>query len=55
MLWDDTYNVIQKCDLCGGEPRCVPFCPTGALQYLPADRAAEMPQPREDDFVKVES
>jgi carbon-monoxide dehydrogenase iron sulfur subunit len=55
MLWDDTYHIVQKCDLCGGEPRCVPFCPTGALQYLPADRAAEMPKPREDDFVMVES
>lgn len=26
-----------KCDLCGGAPRCVPFCPTGALEYLPID------------------
>ncbi len=23
-----------KCDLCGGAPRCVPFCPTSALEYL---------------------
>ncbi|ADL13025.1 4Fe-4S dicluster domain-containing protein [Acetohalobium arabaticum] len=23
----------SKCDLCGGEPECVEFCPTGALEY----------------------
>jgi Fe-S-cluster-containing hydrogenase component 2 len=22
-----------KCDLCGGEPRCVLYCPVGALTY----------------------
>jgi anaerobic carbon-monoxide dehydrogenase iron sulfur subunit len=43
MLWDDSCNLVQKCDLCGGEPRCVPFCPTGALDYLPA---AEAMKPR---------
>ena len=26
----DTGKVV-KCDLCGGDPRCVPFCPTGAI------------------------
>jgi len=41
MLWDDGYHCVQKCDLCGGEPRCVPFCPTGALSYVPADRLAQ--------------
>jgi len=25
-------NVYVKCDLCGGEPKCVEFCPTGALK-----------------------
>ena len=45
MLWDVEYGVVQKCDLCGGNPRCVPFCPTGALQYLPAGQAARKPDP----------
>ncbi len=40
MIWDDTYRRPQKCDLCGGEPRCVPFCPTRALEYVPGNRAA---------------
>jgi anaerobic carbon-monoxide dehydrogenase iron sulfur subunit len=28
---------ILKCDLCGGNPACVPWCETQALEYLPAD------------------
>lgn len=35
MLWDETFECVQKCDLCGGEPRCVPYCPSGALAYVP--------------------
>lgn len=26
-------KISVKCDLCGGEPRCVKFCPTGAITY----------------------
>ena len=26
----------HKCDLCGGEPACVAFCPTKALEYVGA-------------------
>jgi len=28
-----TENEIIKCDLCGGEPICAVFCPSGALEY----------------------
>jgi anaerobic carbon-monoxide dehydrogenase iron sulfur subunit len=45
MLWDEGDHRIQKCDLCSGDPQCVPFCPTRALEYLPADRAAQRPEP----------
>ncbi len=34
---------VAKCDLCGGLPRCVPFCPTGALELLPAEAAHRGP------------
>jgi protein NrfC len=27
-------NKSFKCDLCGGEPQCVKFCPSGALKYV---------------------
>lgn len=26
-----TDNAYVKCDLCGGDPQCIAFCPTGAL------------------------
>jgi len=39
MLWDDTCHCVQKCDLCGDEPRCVPFCPSRALEYVAGDQA----------------
>ena len=29
ILMDD--DLAMKCDLCGGKPMCVQFCPTGAL------------------------
>jgi carbon-monoxide dehydrogenase iron sulfur subunit len=29
-LWE---GVAHKCDLCGGDPECVRFCPPGALRY----------------------
>jgi Fe-S-cluster-containing hydrogenase component 2 len=45
MLWDEAYGCVQKCDLCGGDPKCVPFCPTGALMWVPAGRAAVPPEP----------
>jgi len=34
----DTRKTI-KCDLCQGEPQCVEFCVTKALQYLPVSKA----------------
>lgn len=29
--YDAVTNTCFKCDLCGGDPQCVKFCPTGAL------------------------
>ena len=26
------------CDLCSGEPACIPYCPTGALQLVTAEQ-----------------
>ncbi len=34
-----TMKVI-KCDLCGGEPKCVEFCPDNALEYLSSAEVA---------------
>ncbi len=30
-----------KCNLCGGDPTCVKFCETKALQYVPAEAAGK--------------
>jgi len=37
---------IIKCDLCGYDPRCVKFCPTGAIQFLKVNKAVLMRQRR---------
>lgn len=44
MLWDEGFEEVAKCDLCGGDPKCVPFCPTKALDYVPGDRAGRTPE-----------
>jgi len=35
---DRDRRVASKCDLCGGEPRCVEFCPKDALRYVRSDK-----------------
>ena len=30
----------SKCDLCGGDPTCVKFCPTGAIKFEKTDSLA---------------
>ncbi len=30
-------NQMIKCDLCGGDPLCVRFCPNNAIDYVTAD------------------
>jgi len=37
--FDDENNKIMKCDLCGGDPKCVKFCAYGALQYVTAEES----------------
>lgn len=36
ITWDARQRIPVKCDLCGGEPRCVAFCPTATLEYMKA-------------------
>ena len=53
MLWDESYHCVQKCDLCGGDPQCVPFCPTGAIAWVPADMAAIRPEPLDREALAI--
>lgn len=34
-------RVVMACDLCGGEPKCIDFCPEGALELVTEDAAAK--------------
>ena len=37
--FDAAEGVSRKCDLCGGDPRCVRVCISGALQFVEAEEA----------------
>ncbi|HEX7487193.1 MAG TPA: 4Fe-4S dicluster domain-containing protein [Vicinamibacterales bacterium] len=44
VLWDEGAHLAEKCDLCGGQPWCVKFCPTGAVTFRSFDsRTASSP------------
>jgi Fe-S-cluster-containing dehydrogenase component len=34
-------NIVDICDLCDGEPKCVEFCPEEALEIFYDDEAAD--------------
>jgi Fe-S-cluster-containing hydrogenase component 2 len=36
MSFDTLAKKVIKCDLCDGDPLCVKFCETGAIQYVDA-------------------
>ena len=35
---DPATQVAHRCDQCEGDPRCVRYCPTGALTYVEEDK-----------------
>ena len=39
ITYDDSAGVSTKCDLCGGDPRCVGSCTSGALDYVDVNDA----------------
>jgi len=44
--YDPARGVAVHCDHCDGDPLCVKYCPTGALQYVPVE-LADMPGRRQ--------
>jgi len=34
ITYDEETNKASKCDLCGGAPQCVLYCPAGAIKYV---------------------
>jgi len=41
-------RVMLKCDLCGGQPQCVKWCETGALEYVGVQEQERIKQAREN-------
>jgi Fe-S-cluster-containing dehydrogenase component len=41
MLLDDTLRIATKCDLCGGNPKCVQMCMAKALHFESMNNLAE--------------
>jgi carbon-monoxide dehydrogenase iron sulfur subunit len=40
IYFDRIEDKIIKCDLCGGDPKCVMFCDTKAIEFLEKDSVA---------------
>jgi Fe-S-cluster-containing hydrogenase component 2 len=36
--FDSKKEIAIKCDLCGGDPKCVKVCPNKALSYVPKEK-----------------
>ena len=43
--FDLELDRVLKCDLCGGDPQCAKYCPSGAVSYVP-DTAANTAKKR---------
>ena len=39
IVFSSVERIATKCELCDGDPECVKFCPTGALEFRIADTA----------------
>jgi Fe-S-cluster-containing hydrogenase component 2 len=44
VVYETEKRRIVKCDLCDGNPECVTFCPTRALEYVDETDAARARQ-----------
>lgn len=42
--YDPDRNVCIKCDLCGGDPQCVKYCPDGALKIVSTEDRPNYPK-----------
>jgi carbon-monoxide dehydrogenase iron sulfur subunit len=52
VIFDSKAGVSRKCDLCQGEPNCVKFCISGALQYVSEDIAYDQRRKQFDARLK---
>lgn len=52
MHFDPIRKISRKCDLCGGDPRCVEHCVAGALQYEEVEELAAAKRRKVDSSLK---
>lgn len=50
ILYNDTRKIFYKCDLCDGEPECIKWCITGAIEYH--EGIEEFPKRKRADKIK---
>jgi len=43
VLLDEERELTLICDLCGGEPRCVPVCPKDVIRIMPSAGPGQAP------------
>ena len=43
--YDAEYDIYNKCHVCFGDPKCVKYCPTGALRYERSDKGLRIGYP----------
>lgn len=43
VLLDEERELTLICDLCGGEPRCVPVCPKDVIRIMPSPGPGQAP------------
>lgn len=53
IYFNEEEQISQKCDLCQGEPNCVKFCISGALQFVESEEAYQ--SKREQFVTKLKS
>ena len=51
MSYSTRLRRVFKCDLCGGEPKCVRFCPGGALLFEDPDQMDQRKRQTADKIV----
>ena len=52
IYFDGIDDKVIKCDLCGGDPKCVMFCETKAIEFLEKDSVA--PQKKRESLRELE-
>lgn len=53
IIFDPKEQVSKKCDLCQGDPNCVKFCISGALQFVEVEEAYQANRDSFDAKLKV--